>query len=58
MPRAVRVREDDNGSHVYANLAEAAQYGADGDADSHDILRAGEAFPAMIAARAAPCSYR
>jgi hypothetical protein len=35
--------------HVYTNLAEAAQYDP-GDGDPDGILKAGEQFPAMIAA--------
>jgi hypothetical protein len=42
--------EDGNGSHVYANLAESAQYDSDGQQDARDILKAADRFPAMIAA--------
>jgi hypothetical protein len=46
-----RAYEDRNGSHVYTNLAEAAQYDPDdSDGDPDDVLKAGEQFPAMIAA--------
>ena len=46
-----RAHEDGNGNHVYTNLAEAAQYDPDdSDGDPDDVLKAGEQFPAMIAA--------
>ena len=36
---------------MYTNLAEAAQYDPDdSDGDPDDVLKAGEQFPAMIAA--------
>jgi hypothetical protein len=40
---------DSPDDHVYANLAEAAQY-IPGEDDPDDILKAGERFPAMVAA--------
>jgi hypothetical protein len=36
--------------HVYTNLAESAQYIPDDEGDPDNILKAGEQFPAMIAA--------
>jgi len=46
---ARRSDEDGNGSHVYTHLSEAALFDpSDGDPDG--ILKAGERFPAMIAA--------
>jgi hypothetical protein len=44
-----RAYAEGNGSHVYTNLAESALYDPD-DGDPDDILKAGEQFPAMVAA--------
>jgi hypothetical protein len=40
---------EDGSGHVYTNLAEAAQYDPD-DSDPDGALKAGEQFPAMVAA--------
>jgi hypothetical protein len=50
MPRR-RSRDDDLPlDYTHANLAESAQYDSHGDGDARDMPKAGEPFPAMVAA--------
>lgn len=48
LEHASRRAYEDRNSHVYTNLAEAAQYDPE-DGDPDGALKAGEQFPAMVA---------